>query len=114
MPNVNGAELVKVIRQMEEFVSLPIVYLSSEDDIAKQMEAMSVGGDDFLIKPIRASHLVALVKSRLERLKTLRQYMVRDSLTGLLNHTSFRSSPGSGAQPLWAAKRPGGPGHDRP
>jgi diguanylate cyclase (GGDEF)-like protein len=92
MPNVNGAELVKVIRQMEEFVSLPIVFLSSEDDIAKQMEAMSVGGDDFLTKPIRASHLVALVKSRLERLKTLRQYMVRDSLTGLLNHTSFRSA----------------------
>lgn len=92
MPDVNGAELVKVIRQMEEFVSIPIVFLSSEDDFAKQMEAMSLGGDDFLTKPIKASHLVALVKSRLERLKTLRSYMVRDSLTGLLNHTSFRST----------------------
>ncbi len=43
MPDVNGAELVKVIRQMEEFVSIPIVFLSSEDDFAKQMEAMSLG-----------------------------------------------------------------------
>lgn len=92
MPEVSGAELVKVIRQMEEFVSIPIVFLSSEDDFNKQMEAMSLGGDDFLTKPIKASHLVALVKSRLERLKTLRSYMVRDSLTGLLNHTSFRST----------------------
>jgi diguanylate cyclase (GGDEF)-like protein len=92
MPEVNGADLVRVIRQMEEFVSIPIVFLSSEDDFVKQMEAMSLGGDDFLTKPIKASHLVALVKSRLERLKTLRSYMVRDSLTGLLNHTSFRST----------------------
>jgi diguanylate cyclase (GGDEF)-like protein len=92
MPEVNGAELVKVIRQMDEFVSIPIVFLSSEDDFNKQMEAMSLGGDDFLTKPIKASHLVALVKSRLERLKTLRSYMVRDSLTGLLNHTSSRSA----------------------
>jgi diguanylate cyclase (GGDEF)-like protein len=92
MPEVNGAELVKVIRQIDEFVSIPIVFLSSEDDFNKQMEAMSLGGDDFLTKPIKASHLVALVKSRLERLKTLRSYMVRDSLTGLLNHTSSRSA----------------------
>lgn len=92
MPEVNGAELVRIIRQMEEFVSIPIVFLSSEDDFVKQMEVMSLGGDDFLTKPIKASHLVALVKSRLERLKTLRSYMVRDSLTGLLNHTSFRST----------------------
>jgi diguanylate cyclase (GGDEF)-like protein len=51
---------------------------------------MSLGSDDFLTKPIKATHLVAIVRSRLERLKTLRTYMVRDSLTSLLNHTSFR------------------------
>ena len=67
MPNVNGAELVKVIRQMEEFVSLPIVFLSSEDDIAKQMEAMSVGGDDFLTKPIEPALLYRTVLRELTR-----------------------------------------------
>ena len=55
------------------------------------MEAMHLGGDDFLTKPIKASHLVDLVKIRLERLRTLRSYMVRDSLTGLINHTTFRN-----------------------
>jgi diguanylate cyclase (GGDEF)-like protein len=90
MPEVQGTELAKVIRQIDEFVSIPIVFLSNEDDFTKRMEAMSLGGDDFLTKPIKASHLVALVRSRLERLKILRSYMVRDSLTGLLNHSSFR------------------------
>jgi diguanylate cyclase (GGDEF)-like protein len=88
---VNGLELTRMIRQMDEFVSIPIVFLSGEDDFIKQMEAMSLGGDDFLTKPIKATHLVAMVRSRLERLKTLRSYMIRDSLTGLLNHTAFRS-----------------------
>jgi diguanylate cyclase (GGDEF)-like protein len=89
MPEVSGIDLARMIRQMDEYVSTPIVFLSSEDDFAKQMEAMSLGGDDFLTKPIKASHLVSLVTSRLERLRVLRSFMIRDSLTGLLNHTAF-------------------------
>jgi diguanylate cyclase (GGDEF)-like protein len=90
MPGIDGIELAKLIRQIDEYVSTPIVFLSSEEDFSKQIEALNLGGDDFLTKPIKASHLVALVKSRLERLRILRSYMMRDSLTGLLNHTSFR------------------------
>lgn len=90
MPAVSGAELATLIRQMDEYISIPIVFLSSEDDFAKHIEMMRLGSDDFLTKPIKAAHLVELVKSRLERLKILRSYMVRDSLTGLLNHSSFR------------------------
>jgi len=90
MSNVDGAELAILIRQMDEFVSIPIIFLSSEDDFDKHIEMMRLGSDDFLTKPIKATHLVEIVRSRLERLKTLRTYMVRDSLTGLLNHTNFR------------------------
>jgi len=91
MPEINGADLARVIRQIDDFVSIPIIFLSSEDDFGKRIEALDLGADDFLIKPIKASHLMAVVRSRLERSKTLRSYMVRDSLTNLLNHTTFRS-----------------------
>jgi diguanylate cyclase (GGDEF)-like protein len=91
MPEIRGTDLVRVIRQIDEFVSIPIVFLSSEDDFDRRIEALDLGGDDFLVKPIKASHLMAVVRSRLERLKTLRSFMVRDSLTNLLNHTAFRS-----------------------
>jgi diguanylate cyclase (GGDEF)-like protein len=91
MSNVNTADLARVIRQINEFVSIPIIFLSSEDDFKKRIEALDLGGDDFLIKPIKASHLKAVVRSRLERSRILRSYMVRDSLTSLLNHTAFRS-----------------------
>jgi len=91
MPEINGIDLARIIRQIDEYVGIPIVFLSNDVDFSKRIEALDLGGDDFLIKPIKASHLIAVVKSRLERLKTLRSYMVRDSLTNLLNHTAFRN-----------------------
>jgi diguanylate cyclase (GGDEF)-like protein len=91
MAEINTADLARVIRQIDDFVSIPIIFLSSEDDFGKRIEALDLGGDDFLIKPIKASHLKAVVRSRLERSKILRSFMVRDSLTNLLNHTAFRN-----------------------
>lgn len=91
LSNINTADLARVIRQIDDFVSIPIIFLSSEDDFGKRIEALDLGGEDFLVKPIKASHLMAVVRSRLQRSKTLRHYMVRDSLTNLLNHTTFRN-----------------------
>lgn len=90
MPECSGLELAKVIRQLEAFVSTPIVYLSAEKDLDKQSSAMSLGGDDFLVKPIQPQHLVASLSNRIERSRLLRSFMVRDSLTGLLNHTAIK------------------------
>ncbi len=90
MPECDGIELAKVIRQLGGFVGIPIVYLSAEKDCDKQLDAISFDGDDFLVKPIEPQHLVSAVTSRIERTRLLRSYMVRDSLTGLLNHTSIK------------------------
>lgn len=88
MPQCDGHELAAVIRQQEAFAGLPIVFLSGERDVDRQLGALDHGGDDFLIKPIRPHHLIAAVRMRARRFRTLRSLMVRDSLTGLLNHTT--------------------------
>ena len=41
-----------MIRQDEVYASIPIVFLSGEQRIDKQLDAMRRGGDDFLTKPI--------------------------------------------------------------
>jgi diguanylate cyclase (GGDEF)-like protein len=87
MPACNGPELAKVIRHNDRYVSVPIIYLSAEDDLDKQLDAMSEGGDDFLTKPIKPRHLIATVRNRAARARNLKARMVRDSLTGLFNHT---------------------------
>ncbi|MCE1253866.1 MAG: diguanylate cyclase [Anaerolineae bacterium] len=90
MPDCSGTDLAVVIRQIESFVSIPIVFLSAETDREKQLEAVGLGGDDFLTKPIKPEHLTSAVTSRVDRYRQLRYLMMRDSLTGLLNHTTFK------------------------
>ncbi|HYR05310.1 MAG TPA: diguanylate cyclase, partial [Gallionella sp.] len=90
MPECNGMELAKVIRQLDAFVGIPIVFLSAEGNLDKQLFAMGLGADDFLTKPIQPQHLVSSVISRVRRSLRLRSFMVRDSLTGLLNHTAIK------------------------
>ena len=87
MPECSGPELAKVIRHNDRYVSVPIIYLSAEDDLDKQLDAMGEGGDDFLTKPIKPRHLIATVRQRAARARSLHARMVRDSLTGLYNHT---------------------------
>jgi diguanylate cyclase (GGDEF)-like protein len=90
MPGCNGLDLAAVIRQQEEYVGIPIVFLSAESSLDKQLEAMRLGSDDYMIKPIAPSHLISAVTSRVLRSRTLRSFMVRDSLTGLYNHTTTK------------------------
>lgn len=88
MPGCTGSELANIIRQHEKWVSMPIIFLSAEDDINKQLQAMSLGGgDDFLTKPINPDYLIRTIRNRGKRAKSLLALMVRDSLTGLYNHT---------------------------
>lgn len=90
MPQCNGVELARVVRQIDELVSVPIVFLSAETDEERQLLAMAGGGDDFLTKPIRPASLMTAVRARVGRARTLRSFIARDGLTGLLNHTHIK------------------------
>lgn len=73
MPNYDGAELTALIRERDEFVHTPIVFLSGESDTDKHYEALSAGGDDFLSKPIRPKYLIATVNNRVRRARAIRK-----------------------------------------
>ncbi|KIM00307.1 Pole remodelling regulatory diguanylate cyclase [Paramagnetospirillum magnetotacticum MS-1] len=87
MPKCTGRDLSRLIRQIPDFISLPIVFLSSETNKVTQVSAMRVGAEAFLTKPIQPEDLISAVAIRAERMRTLRSLMVRDGLTGLFNHT---------------------------
>ncbi|MGB4359346.1 MAG: diguanylate cyclase, partial [Rhodoferax sp.] len=106
MPDFPGPDLAGVIRQHDNWSSLPIVYLSAETDLDRQIEAMHRGADDFLVKPISDAHLVAAVRVRVERARQLEAQINRDSLTGLLKHASIKESA---ATEVTRARRSGKP-----
>ncbi|MBC7405231.1 MAG: diguanylate cyclase [Cytophaga sp.] len=90
MPLCNGVELARMIRLDNAYLDVPIVFLSSENDLAKQLEAAEAGADDFLTKPIVPRFLVSALSSRAERYRSLRVLIMRDGLTGLYNHTAIK------------------------
>ena len=88
MPKCSGSDLAKLVRQVNQYESMPIIYLSSEADKQKQLSAMRVGAEGFLCKPVNHDELVALVEIQAERMRLLKRFMIRDSMTGLYNHTT--------------------------
>jgi diguanylate cyclase (GGDEF)-like protein len=91
MPRFNGVEATRVLRQVAGYQALPIVYLSSEQDIGMQVEALRLGGDQFLTKPINPVVLAAVVRTKIERYREAVRSTRTDGLTGLYNHTASKA-----------------------
>ncbi|MBP8184806.1 MAG: diguanylate cyclase [Pseudomonas sp.] len=90
MPLCSGPELAQIIRFNDAWLRVPIVYLSAETDISKQIKALLKAGDDFVTKPISDNSLVASVLARAQRARLLSNALSRDSLTGLLKHADIK------------------------
>ena len=90
MPLCSGPELAQIIRFNDAWLRVPIIYLSAETDIRKQIKALLKAGDDFVTKPISDNSLVASVLARAQRARLLSTALSRDSLTGLLKHADIK------------------------
>ena len=67
MPECSGKELVSMIRQDDRWALIPIIFLSREQDINNQLQAIEFGADDFLVKPINTNKLVATINASAKR-----------------------------------------------
>lgn len=90
MPQCTGPELAQLIRLQDEWLGVPIIYLSSETDSERQLEVLVKAGDDFLTKPISDNALVVAIFARAQRARQLAEVMTKDSLTGLLQHAHIK------------------------
>jgi len=106
MPDCTGVEATRVIRQHPEFLSIPIVYLSGDSNVPMQVEALRLGGDQFLTKPFNPVVLNAIVQSKIERYRALRSAMLHDSLTGLFNHNTSKGKLATALQIAIAEQQP--------
>lgn len=90
MPQCSGIEIAQVIRLNQDWLRVPITYLSSEQDVEKRSVALGRAGDDFLSKPLSDRELVTAVTTRAARSRQLSDALDRDSLTGLLKHSRIK------------------------
>lgn len=61
MPNKNGIELIKDVREMDDYKRIPILFLTTESQKEKKMEAKAAGATGWLIKPFVPQKLLAAI-----------------------------------------------------
>lgn len=66
MPEIDGIELCRLIRQRDATRSTPILILSARGDAESIMRGMEAGANDYLPKPILHHDLVAKVRAILD------------------------------------------------
>ncbi len=66
MPDMDGIELCQLIRNK---VGCPILFLSAKIEEQDRIRGLSVGGDDYIIKPFSIEELYARVEAHLRREK---------------------------------------------
>ncbi len=71
LPDCNGIEVAQRVRERPELALLPLVFLSGEHDLDLRFDAIRMGGDDFITKPIKPRHLLLTVESRVRRARLL-------------------------------------------
>ncbi|MGO4998717.1 diguanylate cyclase [Oceanisphaera sp. W20_SRM_FM3] len=92
MPPYSGVTLARMIRLEPEWLSLPIIYLSSEQDRDLQINALAQGADEFITKPISDEQLIRTVRTLCYRARQLSKLVSCDGLTGLLNHSHIKQA----------------------
>lgn len=66
MPWLNGLEMVKKMREREDFRTIPVCLLTTESSSESLSEAKKSGVNAFLVKPVRKDQLLAVVDSLID------------------------------------------------
>ena len=93
MPEMDGLELCRRIRQEDLPHYLYTILLTAKTRVTDMVEGLGAGADDFLSKPVVSAVVLARVQagSRVVRLEhQLRRLSNHDPLTGVLNRRHFR------------------------
>ena len=62
MPNMDGIEMIKQIRQTEGYKFTPIIALTTENQDSKMQEGKATGATGWIVKPFTSEKLLAIVK----------------------------------------------------
>jgi len=83
LPGLNGREICKEIRQAAD---VPIIFVTSDDDVMAEISGMLAGGDDYITKPYHPSILLTRIAAVLKR---SRKKTVEESYTFTHNQVTL-------------------------
>lgn len=71
MPETDGIEFCKMIRNNELTRNLPVIFLTAKSD--RLIEGFKAGGDDFIIKPFNFDEVMVKIEAIFRRMRNIRE-----------------------------------------
>jgi two-component system phosphate regulon response regulator PhoB len=68
LPGVSGIEICRRLRARDETKALPVIMLTARSEEAERIRGLSVGADDYVVKPFSVPELLARVRALLRRM----------------------------------------------
>ena len=59
LPELDGFEILKRLRRDPKFSYIPVIVITSHDELSEKLKAFELGADDYLVKPFQPEELVA-------------------------------------------------------
>ena len=90
MPQMSGMEVLKIMKEEEELISIPVVVMTA--DQTAEVDCLKIGAIDFIPKPYPTAEIIQARVNRcieLSEKRNIIQSTERDSLTNLLNLDYF-------------------------
>ncbi|MFH0756167.1 MAG: two-component regulator propeller domain-containing protein [Bacteroidota bacterium] len=81
MPEMDGIELCRQIRDDRRTSHIPLVLLTAKADRGSKMEGLETGADDYIIKPFDAEELLVRVRNLIGQRKRLREKFRQEILS---------------------------------
>ena len=66
MPDIDGFEVCKRLKQDERTYDIPIIFISALQDVKDRVQGFEAGGVDFISKPFQEAEVLARVRTHLE------------------------------------------------
>jgi len=65
MPEIDGYEVCQQLKSMDQSKEIPVIFVSSLEEVTDKVKAFEAGGVDFITKPYQPSEVKARVKTHL-------------------------------------------------
>ena len=94
MPNRDGLEVVKSLKQSGEFAKTPVIMLTAKAGLDDRLEGLVAAVDDYLAKPFDARELLARSENLLRKHAQFSAFYINDTAPNLTaNKTSSSPEP---------------------